>query len=248
VTTGDRQPTPVWQDLPFSQASVADSLAAVLENLIVKGRIAPGTRLPPERELAALVGISRGSLREAIHELKLKGLVDRAPGRGTVVRHPFDGMPGGLLLGGEDDHYRAIGAIMDLRESIEPAIASKAAARATAADLQRLQELLRLMETELSPTATAQLDADFHEAVAASSHNPLLIRLHRESAIWMAQARAVTHQSKERRRLSLMGHREIFDAMRRHDPETAALAALRHVQAVARLLLEHPRAGGRKSR
>src|ERR1700757_554897 len=65
--------------------SVGDEGAARLERLIVAGDLQPGDRLPSERDLALTLNVSRASLREAMHELEAKRLIERRPGRGTTV-------------------------------------------------------------------------------------------------------------------------------------------------------------------
>ena len=71
--------------MPQRARSVSVQLAAHFERLIATGVLRPGQRLPPERELAASLAVSRGSLREAMHELEAKHLVQRRTGRGTTV-------------------------------------------------------------------------------------------------------------------------------------------------------------------
>src|SRR5262245_34623727 len=156
-------------------AQVTDGLSTVLERMIEDGTIGTDERLPPERELAQQLGVSRTSLREALHELELKGLIDRRPGRGTVV---VEGR-GDTLLGHMETAERGLREVMDLRAAIEPPIAARAAQRATADDLDVLRGVMAEMREESSVARTAQLDIEFHAAIANATHNPLLIKLMR---------------------------------------------------------------------
>ncbi|GAA3360502.1 hypothetical protein GCM10017744_043410 [Streptomyces antimycoticus] len=74
-----------WRQLRHSTLSRPDALAVGLERLILSGELPPGSRVPPERELAESLGVSRGSVREALRALASRGLVARRPGSGTVV-------------------------------------------------------------------------------------------------------------------------------------------------------------------
>ncbi|MEA2256189.1 MAG: GntR family transcriptional regulator, transcriptional repressor for pyruvate dehydrogenase complex, partial [Solirubrobacteraceae bacterium] len=91
-------------------AQVTDGLSTTLEQMIEDGALGDADRLPPERELAQRLGVSRTSLREALHELELKGLIDRRPGRGTVV---VAGR-GDSLLGHMEAAERGLREVMDL--------------------------------------------------------------------------------------------------------------------------------------
>src|SRR5262245_51287247 len=93
-----------WAALAPHGYAVPDELAARFERWLRDGSVSPGAKLPPERELAQQLGVSRASVREAMHELTLKGLVARKPGRGTVVLEPST--PTNHLLGNLDQATR----------------------------------------------------------------------------------------------------------------------------------------------
>src|SRR5215831_9839861 len=77
-----------WEALSPATVRLSTSVAARIEELIASGRLKSGRRLPSERQLAELLGVSRGSIREAITELEVKGLVTRRPGSGTHIQIP----------------------------------------------------------------------------------------------------------------------------------------------------------------
>lgn len=91
------QPDVIWSSLPLRAAKRSDAVYDILEQLIASRQIPPGSRLPPERDLAAQLGVSRNSVREAVHELELKRLVERRSGRGTMVLDPQSNSHGALL-------------------------------------------------------------------------------------------------------------------------------------------------------
>lgn len=236
-----------WSTLSVRTSNVSEALSARLEQLILGGSILPGERLPPESDFAGLLGVSRASVREALHELALKGLIDRRPGRGTVVNDPHRTFLTGTLLGSMDDQQRTLLEVMDFREAIEPPIAARAAGRATPADLTRLQDVLRAMEGETSPAETAALDSKFHYLVARTTHNPLLVRLVELTTEWTLPSRTNALQSARRREVSLRGHRHVLEAITERDADGAMLAMSDHIRIIAALASQqaHPRVSRR---
>jgi GntR family transcriptional regulator, transcriptional repressor for pyruvate dehydrogenase complex len=211
-------------------AQVTDGLSVVLERMIGDGSLARDERLPPERELAQQLGVSRTSLREALHELELKGLIDRRPGRGTVV---VQGR-GETLLGHMESAERGLREVMDLRAVIEPPIAARAAQRATADDLEVLRGVLDQMRAETSVARTAQLDIEFHAAIARASHNPLLIKLMRFASEEIDEGRRRRAHTKRRRERTIEAHEEIAARICARDAEGAAAAMAAHISVVNR--------------
>lgn len=223
---------------PLAERRVPDALAARFEQLIAEGRLAPGERLPPERDLAVLFNVSRSTMREALNQLVLKGLIHRRPGRGTVV-----------LDRSSSVHSRTLGALhegdadlsdaLDFRAVIEPAIAAHAARRATPADVLRLEELIRFMDAENSPASFAAFDRQFHELIARSCGNPLLVRLSELASEWIEATRHKALQTRTRRELSRRGHRKIYAAIAAGDSDAAAAAMAEHLRDVVSVLSKH---------
>jgi GntR family transcriptional repressor for pyruvate dehydrogenase complex len=219
----------------ISNGRLPDALAARLEALIDTGEIGAGDRLPPERDLAAMFNISRASIREALNQLVLKGLIDRRPGRGTIVLNRASGHETALRVLGR------LGAdlsdALDFRSVIEPAIAAHAARRRTRADLIRLEEVVRFMDQEDSLASFSRLDQKFHGQIARSCHNPLLVALNTATVEWMAATRQEALQTQRRRKISRSGHRAIYRAIAAGDPDAASRAMAEHIGDVGKLLL-----------
>jgi GntR family transcriptional repressor for pyruvate dehydrogenase complex len=215
---------------------VSEGLSSALEQMIRDGVIVHEERLPPERELAQQLGVSRTSLREALHELQLKGLLDRRPGRGTVVLDPNLSRVGESLLGHMAADERNLRHVMDLRAAIEPPIAARAAQRATARDIRRLREVLAAMRREPSRVAIGLLDIQFHDAVAASTHNPHLVRLLRFASEWIDESRRAVAYDRRRRERSIAAHSAILACIEARDADGAARAMERHIDAVHELV------------
>jgi GntR family transcriptional repressor for pyruvate dehydrogenase complex len=225
-----------WTSVAAPAVQVSQGLSNALEQMIRDGVIVHEQRLPPERELAQQLGVSRTSLREALHELELKGLLDRRPGRGTLVLDPNVSRVGESLLGHMATDERSLRHVMDLRAAIEPPIAARAAQRATARDLARLRELLAAMRRERSRVEIGLLDIQFHDAVAAATHNPHLVRLLRFASEWIDESRRAAAFDRRRRERSISGHSEILACIEARDADGAARAMERHIDAVHELV------------
>lgn len=240
-----------WSSLRRSPAlSVPDRLSVDLERLILEGELQPGDRLPSEPELCELLGVSRVSIRQALHELQARGLIDRKPGRGTIVLaaaarggHASDAISA-LMAGAGNDGAMELARIMELRAVIEPPIAGLAAARVTPRDTEQLRALVEEMEGETDLERYAELDRAFHQAISVYTHNPLLAQLTELIATEISPSRRRSLQSPERRRASSDAHRRIFEAIAAHDGARAESEARAHVESVLREALRAGSTGG----
>lgn len=227
-----------WAALATRPVHVADDLSAKLEDMIVTGELPRGSRLPPEREFAVQLGVSRASVREALRELELKGMIDRRPGRGTLVADASRMLHTGSLLAVMSDAERTVSEVMDLRAALEPPIAGRAASRATPRDVERLSAIHREMRGSRSSARSVELDVEFHQEIGRATHNPLLVKLVEVTSTWMAPSRNRPLQSRQRRARSLAAHGRILDAIAAHDPDAAASAMAEHIADVNQLLAD----------
>ncbi|WP_449280683.1 FadR/GntR family transcriptional regulator [Leucobacter sp.] len=215
--------------------SVPDRLSVDLERLILEGELSPGERLPAERDLAQHLGVSRVSIREALRELENRGLIDRKPGRGTIVLSPGErSKDSGTVIEAFNAMRSELSDIMELRAIVEPPIARITAARATSRDLTQLEELVKAMEMDVTKERYAELDRAFHQAIAQYTHNPLLALINEQIAIQIAPSRAGRYQTKARRTASSVAHRRIYEAIAAGDGERAEQEARAHVLDISR--------------
>lgn len=208
--------------------SAATIIAAHLEKLIATGEVAVGSKLPSERELAATWSVSRSTLREAMSELERKRLLQRTPGRGTTVLAPPLEVDDLTAM----DADTSLPYVAELRYAIEPEIARLAALRATNANVLQLREALASANENLRLADSLRLDMEFHLLVAQAAQNPLMAKICALTSEWTRDERRHTHTGRAGRRLSIDGHRAIFEAIENHDPEAARAAMSEHLSDV----------------
>ena len=215
-------------------ASVAVELAAHLERAITVGELAPGERLPSERELATSMGVARSTLREAMRELESKHLIVRTPGRGTIVLPPNkEASALAMALSGADQRE---GNAAELRYLIEPRIAAYAASRATPADLFAMQKIIEQTGDNPRPAHSLAMDVEFHALLARSAQNPLLSAIHQLTSDWTLDVRAHSHATASGRRSSLTEHQKILEAVTARDGRGAEQAMEAHLRGVSELV------------
>ena len=214
----------------FTRVSTSSVVAARLIDLISSGVLTPGTALPPERHLAVSLAVSRSTLREAIHELTLKGFISRKQGSGSFVSLPSESSND--LLCDLGDKEREVREVVDFRLLFEPHMAQIAAERATESDLVRLSSLCDYDAIEADPERSLELDHRFHQSVADATRNRLLMTLCATSSRWIVDLRSRSHATSENRQASLDGHRHILEAIRTRDAAAAAAAMREHIMVV----------------
>lgn len=235
---GVRPAPPSALALPRLQAggvrgSVSSEISAHLEKLIAVGELRPGDRLPSERDLAARLGVSRASLREAMHELEAKHLVERRPGRGTTVLPAPERVQ--TLYTQLSDSEHQLRDVAELRETIEPRLAELAALRATPANLIELENVLLHQVASVAPEESLRLDLEFHMLLAAAAQNPLMSAINTLACSWTSTTRVLSHSTRYAREVSYLGHRAIHAAVAAGNAAEAREAMVRHLSDVAAL-------------
>lgn len=203
-----------------------EQIAEKIQEQITDGKLKPEDQLPPERELAALLKVNRATVREAIHLLRERGLVERRNGRGVrIMAMPPDSV--GVTI----DRFFVTNncspqELWDFRIIFEPKVASLAAANARAEGTQKLGVALRSLEIAWESRDPAQLavaDAHFHLTLAAASNNILIVAVATGLNIllerFMRTNHAATHCEE-----SFRTHRTIYRAVTKRDPSGAERA------------------------
>ncbi|MGW3420749.1 FadR/GntR family transcriptional regulator [Streptomyces phaeochromogenes] len=206
-----------------------------LRSYAAEGGLGAGDRLPPERDLAARLGVSRASVKQAIVVLEVQGLVEVRHGGGTyLVRDTLDAEPVEQLV----ERRRRLPDVLDAREALETKLAELAAERRTDEDVSAMDSALVHMRDEIQAGGHGiEGDRRFHAAVTAAAHSGILAEFMRSIADQITESRHESLRQPSRPTRSLTQHRAIFDAIVARQPGRAAAAMRRHVQTVARVRL-----------
>jgi GntR family transcriptional repressor for pyruvate dehydrogenase complex len=225
---------------PIQRETVMDLVARRIEQLVRSGDLKTGDRLPPEPELAQMLHISRGSLREALKGLVYLGLIKSRAGDGTYIQSSLSRVLNQhfqwMILLDEVKHLE----IYELRKIIEPDVAALAARRATRADVDRLQAALDGMaEARGNPELFRKFDIQFHDAFAQASGNAAIqttmrMLYHATSEARKAVLPFIDNWDKHWRR-----HERVFTLIRDHKPQLAREAVLEDLLYAESLLHKH---------
>ncbi|HYN39771.1 MAG TPA: FCD domain-containing protein, partial [Rhodospirillales bacterium] len=201
-------------------------------------------RLPPERELAVQLEVSRPSVREALQRLETAGLVETRHGGGTYVRNAFAEALTDPLVDLFHRHPQAAVDFVEFRYTLDGIVAYYAALRGTEADRQILTQRFQAIEAvhgQEDFAEEADRDADFHIAIAEASHNVVLLHVVRSLLELLRKDvifnRTLLYSHKDARDLLMQQHRRIYECIMNRDAEgarTAAQAHMRHVEQALR--------------
>ncbi len=173
-------PSALPDDLRFQQIArerVSDRVAQELLKLIGSGRLAPGERLPGERQLAEMMNVSRVSIRSALQQLKAKGLITSVQGGGTRIAKAAEEIEHGLssLVRASDDN---LFELIEIRSMLEVWAARRAAEDATPEQQAAIRAVCdRLDNPKLDHQAFAQIDMEFHLTIAKASGSAIYLHL-----------------------------------------------------------------------
>jgi DNA-binding FadR family transcriptional regulator len=225
--------------------SVTDGAIDKIRELIVSGSWGPGDRLPKESELAAQLGLSRNSLREAVRALSQLRVLEVRQGDGTYVSSlepdlllESTGFISHLLLGDTEIE------LYEVRRILEAAVASLAAGRIDAEEKVQLAKSLERMREAGSVEELVEADVAFHAVIAKAAGNAVLTSLLASLAtrtmrtrLWHGRtADDALHETREE-------HRHIYEAIIAGDPELARSAATAHIASGERWLRAQLAAG-----
>jgi GntR family transcriptional regulator, transcriptional repressor for pyruvate dehydrogenase complex len=213
-------------------APLIDQAIEHIRDLIVRGVLEPGSRLPPEQQLATILGCSRSTAREAVRALVMARVLDVRRGDGTYVTS----LQPGLLLQGlgfaadlmQDE---SLLELWEIRMLLEPAATARAAEKISEDRLAELTEILERMRQSVDDESVlVHHDARFHELVAQSAGNQTLASILGSVSSRTMRAR-IWHGVRDAgaSEATVSQHAEILEALRSRDPKMAHAAAVLHV-------------------
>ncbi|HEV7698799.1 MAG TPA: FadR/GntR family transcriptional regulator [Pyrinomonadaceae bacterium] len=212
--------------------SSAEEVVTRLRDMIHSGELSPGDRLPPERDLAKMLGVSRPTLRAGIRSLATVGILVSRQGAGTFVAEA-DESP---TL--DSSHLRMLSALhgftsdemFEARLALEMSIAGMAAERATSEQMTLMAEEITGMYASLTdPEQYLVHDMQFHQTIAAASQNRILTSLMNMVATILFDSRSKTVHRALDLKDSAEQHHNIYRAMRERNPEAAVRAMHDHL-------------------
>lgn len=234
---------------PVRQERVAAAVVRQVEELILQGVLHPGERLPPERELAAMLDVSRPTLRDALAELEGRGLVCARRGAGVYVAEVLGSAFAPPLIELFATHDAALYDYLAFRRDLEGMAAERAAAQGTEGDRAVISAAFARMEAAHergSAEEEARRDADFHMAVVEAAHNVVMLHMMRSMLELLRRGvfynRDRLFSLRATREILLEQHRAIHDAVVEGRPAAARAAAEAHLDYVA----SHMREIGRR--
>jgi len=206
-----------------------------VRRLIVAGRLKPGDRLPPERDLARQIGVSRPSLRSGLRSLEAMGVIRARQGSGTFISDGPPRLGEGPLQFLAALHGFTRDEMFEARLVLEVNTAALAAERAGPEQLALMADEVSNMFASLDdPQAYLRHDVQFHRAVAAGSRNPVLATLIDTVAELVYETRRVTVERATDLKESAEMHRRIYQAIRARDPERARREMNEHLDMARR--------------
>ena len=219
-------------DFSLQRDKLSEQVADQIQEWIIADSLKPGDRLPPERELAERIGVSRTVVREAIGALSIQGLVKVKPGCGTYVQE-LDVQDAAasiklyLKLRQTPQSYRDI---YEVRSMLEVEAAGLAAQRATDEDRAALESALDDMAAHQDdPGRYVASDLAFHASLAAATHNELLSVLFGPLASRMQEIVQISFREPGAVSGGLTHHRNILDSVRQQNPDRARQAMRDHL-------------------
>jgi len=223
----------------IKKSAISEDITARLLTMIKDGELKPGAKLPPERELAEMMQVSRPSLREALRALSIMNIIEIRQGDGTYVTS----LEPELLVEHLDFIFSlsdsTIIELFEARKIVEVGLAAMAAERITDEEIAGLEAYLaRAIEHVNDHAAFLQADIELHEAIVSAARNTFLKR-------FMASIYHLGHASRSRT-VQIPGvvqqvvedHQAIVLALKARDPHQARQAMLQHLNNVENRLLQ----------
>lgn len=221
--------------------NISQKVIEQIQEMIIVGKLSKGDKLPPERQLTEMLGVSRSALREALKALEILGLIERKQGHGNVIKGDleksfFKPLSLSFILdkGPAED-------ILDLRCVLEEFCVKQACIHATAHDIKNLLRICEAFESADNLAEKARSDREFHYEIARMSDNRLIMSIMESirylmDVIFEATAHSSQYQGADME--TIYGeHRELVEQIRRGDQAEAVAVMRRHLSPIDRRAL-----------
>ncbi|KYH33055.1 FadR/GntR family transcriptional regulator [Neomoorella mulderi] len=228
----------LFQPIYRNPKSVYHRVVDEIKKSIFEGRMKPGDRLPAERELAEMLGVSRTSVREALKMLAAEGLVSIRHGQGAFISEQDPDEYLKRFASHLPVNRDTVLHLFEVRKVLEPQAARWVAERASQADIQELASMVTTTREQLGRLRSGRLsllaghDSNFHYRLAQATGNTVLVRLMHSMLDLLADSRSRSLAIPGRGERSVDEHYEIVKALINRDGDEAAAAMLRHLEDV----------------
>ncbi|NOT59103.1 MAG: FadR family transcriptional regulator [Acidobacteria bacterium] len=216
---------------PIDRSGITELVVERIKNLLEQGDLKAGSRLPPERELADMLDISRPSLRTALKALSVMGIIRAKPGAGTYIADSLpevftEPMRFMTLINHTSDEE-----LFEARLIIEAGLAELAATRATATDLKNLAHEINAMRAAVGDEEKfLRHDVRFHRAIAHAAGNKIMTGVMDTIAELLFHMRRQTIAGARDFQSTLDWHLKIYAAIKQHDAPRAKEAITGHLR------------------
>jgi len=227
-----RKPPRVRFGIIGNKSALVDRVVHSIQEQILSERLAVGTKLPPERELADSLGVSRTVVREAVRDLAASGLLETCHGVGTTVRalsREEVVKPLNLFLRSWGRDVSLV-HLHQVRSLLEVENVGLAAEQASKEDIQDLRRIVKEMEAAKDdPELFASKDSEFHRRLAQTTHNPLLTLLLDSIQDLMAEVREFVAKDSSLFEQVMPAHADMLKYVAMRDPRKARRAMRAHL-------------------
>ena len=205
-------------------------VAAALEKAILSGELKVGEKLPSEQGLAKEFGVSRNIVREALRDVKARGLLEVKNGAGSYIARPTSADLGDMLNRLVVLSDSAINDYYEIRFALEVKACELAAQRATAEDIRELDNLIgKMKKNVMLREELGKLDFEFHFVIAKATKNYLFGSLLQPLKSIMTYMFDYSY-SPPARKEALQGHVRLFNALKKKSPKLAGAAMAKHLE------------------
>jgi len=233
ISTGESKHESLAVDLgpQIARVAISDELIARFKDLTARGIFVAGGKLPPERDLAAALAVSRPTLRQALRALQIIGVIRSRQGSGSylaesaadILRQPLEFA---LALKGI-----AKNDLFDTRCTLEVKLASLAAERRTDADVAEMREALTRMRGSFGdPVAWCKFEIDFHDSIVRAARNAVMSTIMEMLSYMLLESRRETVRMLTDYGVSYAAHEKVFLQIEKQDTAAAARAMTEHFE------------------
>lgn len=228
---------PAFENIQTKGSTLPEQAAEQISKLIVEQHLTSEDKLPSEFELAEMLGVGRGTIREGVKLLVARNVLEIRRGKGTYIAPNPGEIPDPLGFAYYPDQFQLALDLAEIRGQTEPWVARMAAEHATAEDIKRLRESCSVVEQDiLNERDHSQNDVQFHVAIAKCTQNLVVPKL--IPIITYAVTLFVSLTESRLRMETIVGHREILEAISDRDGQRAEKAMVQHIEYNRALLRE----------